>query len=700
MCLAQMPYAALERPSIALGILKSLLNEADISSTTIYPSLWFAEEIGLDSYWGIVVGSGEDLIGEWTFSGAAFPEFQPDHEHYLSFAQELLKHTYGYSFLKKRVGRQRIVDHLWEIRNKAEVFVDQVARKVLRKEPRVVACTSSFQQHCASLALLRKVKEYDPSVITMIGGANTDSSMGVLTWYEFPWVDVVFSGEAEDVFVQMVRHLIKDGVDEMAEVGLEGVIAGKRTDTNRSALLSTTPRASIKNLNNSPLPDYTDFFGEIRRSKIGHYIRPTINIETSRGCWWGAKHHCTFCGLNGNGMAYRSKTSDRVVSEFAELKNLYGLSNFFTVDNIMDNAHIGSVLPVFETLPEKYSIFYETKANLKQQQVKQLSDAGVRWIQPGLESMHDSILKLIDKGTNVLINIQLLKWSMEFGIFVSWHFLHDVPGESDEWYHEMADWLPLLYHLQPPNGLTPVQIERFSPYHQRPANYGLKLVPQRAYAYVYPIDGESMNHFAYYFERMTDNDEGWNGSGREKRENHGLARLRSVINEWKLNWVRQQNGSRDCVELSYTDDGNELVVTDSRPCRVRNRIRLKDESYYIYKYCNSFKGVSNLREMLRKGHDMSLGAETAQEILDELVELKLMLHQNGRYIALAVPKSRKAMETEYAGGEVYIQQWLYDQNGSRSPEMPTRESLAGQSIFQAYSLVESGETTDGVGLKR
>jgi radical SAM superfamily enzyme YgiQ (UPF0313 family) len=38
-------------------------------------------------------------------------------------------------------------------------------------------------------------------------------------------------------------------------------------------------------------------------------------FEASRGCWWGAKHHCTFCGLNGLSMTFRSKSADRAYSE-------------------------------------------------------------------------------------------------------------------------------------------------------------------------------------------------------------------------------------------------------------------------------------------------------------------------------------------------------------------------------------------------
>src|SRR6188472_363511 len=77
-CLVNMPYAGLERPSIGLGILEAYLKKDHRSFRSIYANLLFAEHIGLDAYYFIELSSNEDLLGEWTFGGLAFPEFSPD----------------------------------------------------------------------------------------------------------------------------------------------------------------------------------------------------------------------------------------------------------------------------------------------------------------------------------------------------------------------------------------------------------------------------------------------------------------------------------------------------------------------------------------------------------------------------------------------------------------------------------------------
>jgi hypothetical protein len=66
--------------------------------------------------------------------------------------------------------------------------------------------------------------------------------------------------------------------------------------------------------------------------------------------------------------------------------------------------------------------------------------AGVTWVQPGIESLHSGVLKLMDKG------VQLLKWSRELGRRLSWSILWGFPGKKDDWYTDMAGWLPALEH--------------------------------------------------------------------------------------------------------------------------------------------------------------------------------------------------------------------------------------------------------------
>jgi radical SAM superfamily enzyme YgiQ (UPF0313 family) len=61
-----------------------------------------------------------------------------------------------------------------------------------------------------------------------------------------------------------------------------------------------------------------------------------ILFESSRGCWWGAKSHCTFCGLKASTMLFRSRPAMTVAREILDLAARYKVLNFVAVDDIID----------------------------------------------------------------------------------------------------------------------------------------------------------------------------------------------------------------------------------------------------------------------------------------------------------------------------------------------------------------------------
>ncbi len=103
------------------------------------------------------------------------------------------------------------------------------------------------------------------------------------------------------------------------------------------------------------------------------------------------------------------------------------------------------------------------------------------------------MLKLIGKGATALQNLQTLKWFSEAGIEVKWNLLYGFPGEDPADYAALAELLPSLYHLAPPLARRPRALDRFSPYFEDPARYGIANPrPNRAFRYVYPFPDESL----------------------------------------------------------------------------------------------------------------------------------------------------------------------------------------------------------------
>jgi radical SAM superfamily enzyme YgiQ (UPF0313 family) len=153
-----------------------------------------------------------------------------------------------------------------------------------------------------------------------------------------------------------------------------------------------------------PTPRYDDYFnraeatGLLSRSRTRH---TPIPFESSRGCWWGQKHHCTFCGLNAGGMRFRAKSVARVESELSSSLVRTG-ATLTAVDNIVDTDYLQTLFPRIIAAGKDYKPFYEVKSNLTREHLKAMHAAGIVVIQPGIESFSTHVLQLMKKGVRCI----------------------------------------------------------------------------------------------------------------------------------------------------------------------------------------------------------------------------------------------------------------------------------------------------------
>ena len=239
----------------------------------------------------------------------------------------------------------------------ASKFVDGTARRVLATGARVVGCTSTFEQHVASLALLRRIRELDPGVVTMLGGANCETVMGGghAPLFRLGGLCRLRRGRWPD------RGPAPPGRRARPGGGAVGIAPRRARPPPSQKRRGPLPRALFHDLDSLPTPRFDDYFATLAASPLRSSIRPGLPLETSRGCWWGAVHQCTFCGLNGTSLGYRVKSPGRVLTELDELQDRYHLSDFEAVDNILDMGYYTSLLAADG---RHRRIFYEIKTRL------------------------------------------------------------------------------------------------------------------------------------------------------------------------------------------------------------------------------------------------------------------------------------------------------------------------------------------------
>jgi ribosomal peptide maturation radical SAM protein 1 len=649
-----MPFGHAFSPSIGLSLLKSALAAHGLAASVRYFSLRFAELIGAHLYHDIASEtrpSIEDLVGEWIFSRALFGPGARNEE----YVDEILRRraTWRSNKAAPRASR-RLIERILRARERSEGFLEWCLQEVLRARPKVVGFTSMFQQHVASLALARMVKRSLPEAFIVFGGANCEGSMGAETVRQFPFVDAAVSGEGDLVFPELARRVLEG----RPVAGLAGV----RTRAAVEAEFATgrfSPTPMVPDLDALSYPDYADFFEQFRASRLGVYSPPNIFLETSRGCWWGERLHCTFCGLNGQTMAFRSKSAGRALDELAWLAERHPGSDIQVTDNILDMRYFREFLPALAKKTEGPELFYEVKANLKKEQLRLLRDARIRHIQPGIESLSDAVLKLMRKGVSGLQNIQLLKWCKELGIEASWNILWGFPGEPPEEYERMARLVPLLAHLRPPDGSGMIRLDRFSPNFNDAERLGFAdVTPLPPYGYVYALSSEALANLAYFFTF----------DYREPRDlGSYVGPLRKEVRRWRRNWPRH--------DLFSVDMGESLLIWDLRPAPTALLTVLRGEARILYQACDSITDLRRLRETLNGG-ESAPSPETLEARLAPLVARGLLIRDGARYLALAVPLGeytppRPAVEHFYglvdANGYAVCQGWVVsaDVTGSR-----------------------------------
>jgi ribosomal peptide maturation radical SAM protein 1 len=598
-----MPFAVLNQPALGISLLKAALAQRDISCDIHYLSLTFAEWISRRLYWCIAWSTRRLLFGDWFFAQELFGH-EDEQEH------PLLKCLQNGSDPATSPPEHLVA--LQEARNDLEAFLDACLTAVPWEQYRIIGFSSDLQQNIASLALVKRLKAAWPDKVIVFCGANCEGEMGLELHRQFPLIDFVCRGESDFLFPALVERLLAGAPPP----SLPGLVT--RRDDGESVPIGSGA-LPVPDLDSLPYPDFDDYFRQLEGSSLDLEPWLTLVFESSRGCWYGEKRHCTFCRLNSEEVAFRSKSAGRVLDELTYLTHRHGVSKVIARDKILDLRYLRSLMPEIVERDTDWSLLYEAKANLRKDQLRLLKQAGVNSLQPGIESLSTSILKLMRKGCTALQNVQLLKWASELGLDLVWNLLWGFPGEEPDEYARMAKMIPALVHLEPPTGAGPTVLLRFSPYFNDPEGWGITNVrPVSSYGLVYPFPETSLRRLATCFDFDY-------ADGRDPSAY--TAPLVEMIRYWQANYCPGA--------LTSVSDGQSLVIHDRRPDAKQAILKLAGMETAAYGYCDKAHGLQAIhRHLSELGYAVNTNA--LRQRLESWVEDGLMLCDGDWFLSLAV----------------------------------------------------------------
>ncbi len=652
--LVNMPFASFRHPSLGLGLLKAALADLPVEVRVLDACLDFAALISAPAYDTIATWRSEDLLGDWVFSaalradeevGAGRADENVDGSGYLQdvLAGGLAEHRVDFFGKPPLTGELRA--QIAAAQAAASDLLTACLDEIRALDPLLVGFTSMVHQQAAALALARRVKAALPDACIAFGGASCRGEMSAELLRSFPFVDAVAGGDGEIVLPALVERLLAGGAphDPPASAGL-----------GRGLERAAPGAAAVADLDSLPVPDLSDYFARLSAGPLRDDIEARVPFESSRGCWWGERSRCIFCGQASAALTYRQKSASRMLIELEELARRHPGHPFLFTDEIVPLRFVDEVAPLLpDRLPDFRALYFEARPGLSRQQLTDLAAAGIRRLEVGIESLSTPVLKLMRKGTTAAEGVQLLKWARELGVGIVWNLIWGFPGEDPESAEAMAAIMPLLTHLQPPHTAGPVRLDRFSPLFEEADEWGIGDVePYPAYRHVYDLAPEALRRLAYHFTfRVLDRPPGVGiatdsaeepksdagtcetASG-ERPEAGGERRATAALAEQVDRW---QHAYPQAL-LWSADNGQRLVLSDSRPGFDAEQLTVLDgEHRILYLACATIQTAGTLTTELAHGTGRHVDAAEVQELLQPLLDQGLMLRDGERYLSLALP---------------------------------------------------------------
>jgi ribosomal peptide maturation radical SAM protein 1 len=594
------PTLASRFPSFQLALLTPTLERAGFTVEPMSLFLRFAERIGFELNEALSEVY-PCMVGEWIWAGAAFGDITETAEYLKEFGADL-------EAIARRAGCA--VTDVVAVRERATTeFIDWALREIDWGSYGLVGFSVVFQQMVASLALAKAIKREHPELPIIFGGATFEDDIAAEVMANNPEIDYLHCGDADATLPEVVTRIYSG----QSMKGLRGMMW---RDGGNLAFEGRAP--NFADLDAAPTPDFDEYFRT--RRATGYERHPAcrkamLPIETARGCWYGMKNHCTFCGLNRAGMEFRAMKPERVLVMLKELANRYGVRDFNAIDNILAPAYISRLFGRLADAHTDLRLHYEVRPKLSRKQLSELRRGGLVSIQPGIESFSTNVLSAMRKNITGMGNLELLKWTTYYGINNLYNVLYGFPGETVEDYRDQAAVMRSIAHLQPPYAIARARPDRGSPMFEEPETHAVHgLRPSRCYRHIYPPSYD-LRKVSYFFEHDTDT-------------GLPMATYRECIDlvaDWKRRW---DGKSRPYLRMVKTWDS--VSIHDGRGEEYRGH-RFDDNDAALYEACTDARSLDELCAVTDEA------ADSVHRTLRRFVDLDLVMQLDGKYLALALP---------------------------------------------------------------
>lgn len=539
--LLSMPWAIFNRPSIQLAVLQAYLQKhiKDVAVQSLHPYLDVANLVGLDSYRII---AETPWAAEALYCGLLFPERRDKAE------------TVFYDTIPKSCPAQ-----YRELLQQLKLQMKSWLQNQSLEKSKLIGLSVCFSQLPASLYAASCIKKRHPHIPLVFGGSTCTPSLGKSLITLFPFLDYVITGEGEQALTNLVLHIQKQ--QPLTQRNILSRHSGNRVPEKKCI------PEEIINLKELPLPEYKDYFQQLKL--LGLDFIPVLPLEFSRGCWW---NKCTFCNLNLQWKGYRYKKSKQVLDELGTMLHLYKSLDFTFTDNALPVKEADQFFKATADSCLDFNFFGEIRTLKDPATYHRFRKGGLRSVQIGIESLSDSLLIRMQKGTTVMDNLAAMKFSLQAGMTLDGNIIVEFPGSTDK---DVEDTIRALDFALPFRPLTAAGffLGQGSPVCNNPKEYGIThIMPHPLNRRLYPqkiLSGMNMLIKSYRGDRT--------------RQQKLWKPVRRKIEKWKV--FHKARGPLAPPALSYRCGNNFIIIRQELPNRPPLHHRLHGLSRDIYLAC-------------------------------------------------------------------------------------------------------------------
>jgi len=325
----------------------------------------------------------------------------------LSIAAPLVKENYKVKIIDQRVNLE------WK----------KTLKEALKENPICVGITSMTGSQINFALEASKIVKENSNVPVIWGGVHV--SLFPKQTLKNKYIDIGIMKEGENTFLELINTIKqKKSIDK-----IKGIVYKKEGE------IIITSEREFTDLNKLPkLPYYlVDMRKYVHKSFKQEKV---IDIETSRGC----PYACGFCYNSFyNKSNWRSMSPEKVIENLKILINNYNIKSFYFIDdNFFANQERANKimnLIVSENLNIIFGcqgIRIDSLERMTEDELNLLEKAGCKFMQIGVESGSDRVLKLINKRITREQVINVNKKLANHNILVLYNFICGFPTETKE----------------------------------------------------------------------------------------------------------------------------------------------------------------------------------------------------------------------------------------------------------------------------